>query len=90
LVSILSFYARRLSSQKEEAGGSKRGDPLDPVIPGAVDSFVLCVVVNLAAKLVVEKSLQLSQGRGPAWSTDSKRTATKEGGGTKCEASLTA
>jgi hypothetical protein len=58
LVSILSFYARRPSSRKEEAGGSKRGDPLDPVIPGAADGFVPCVVADLTAKLVAEKSLQ--------------------------------
>jgi hypothetical protein len=31
---------------------------LDPVIPGAADGFVPCVVANLTAKLVAEKSLQ--------------------------------
>jgi hypothetical protein len=54
----MSFYARPLSSQKEEADGSKRGDPSDPVIPGAVGGVVLCVVVNLAAKPVAERFLQ--------------------------------
>jgi hypothetical protein len=54
----MSFYARRLFSQKEEADGSKRGDPSDPVIPGAVGGVVLCVVANLAAKPVAEKFLQ--------------------------------
>jgi hypothetical protein len=50
----MSFYARRLSSQKEEADGSKRGDPSDPVIPSAVGG----VVVNLAAKPVAETFFQ--------------------------------
>jgi hypothetical protein len=54
----MSFYARRLSSQKEEADGSKRGDTSDPVIQGAVGGVVLCVVVNLAAKPIAEKFLQ--------------------------------
>jgi hypothetical protein len=52
----MSFYARPLSSQKEEADGSKRGDPSDSVIPGAVGGVVLCVVINLAAKPVAEQA----------------------------------